>query len=190
MEIGPLTALLIVDPQNDFMPRGSLAVPEGNEIFSTVNTLTRQVPLAMASQDWHPVNHISFKEQGGPWPPHCVQGTAGAEFYPELDQSRVALIVRKGYLPEREQYSCFDQTGLAQMLKGREMRDLLVTGVATDYCVLWSALGALEGGLKVFVVKEGVRGVEVNPGDVEQAFDKMAGAGAEIISSREIKSAM
>lgn len=182
-----MNALLIVDMQNDFMPGGALAVPDGDKIIPVINHLIAKVPFVLASQDWHPANHISFKQQGGPWPPHCVQKSLGADFHPLLDQSKISLIQRKGYLPEREQYSAFDQTGLAEMLKCRGVKHLFITGVATDYCVLWSTLGALEGGLDCTVVLDGIKAVEVHPGDGEKALEKMKAAGAKLMTSRELK---
>ncbi|MCL5291984.1 MAG: nicotinamidase [Actinobacteria bacterium] len=180
-------ALVIVDPQNDFMPGGALAVPGGDEIFPILSPLIRSFPLVVASQDWHPANHISFKEQGGPWPPHCVQRTKGAEFHPDLDQSRLSIIVRKGFDARHEQYSCFDETSkLSGMLKGRGVSRIFVVGVATDYCVRYSVHGALEGGLGVFVLTDAVRGVDVKPGDSERALAEMKAAGAVLITSSEL----
>lgn len=181
-----MEALLIVDMQNDFMPGGALAIPDGDKVIPVINKLSAKIPFVLASQDWHPRNHISFKERGGPWPPHCVQKSKGADFHPDLDQSKISLIQRKGYLPDREQYSAFDQTGLAEMLKCRGVEHLYITGVATDYCVFWSTLGALEGGLKCTVVLDGVKGVEVQPGDVEKALEKMKQAGAQFATSDEV----
>lgn len=181
-------ALLIVDPQNDFMPGGSLAVSEGDQIFMALNPLVHQFDLVIASQDWHPVNHISFVAQGGPWLPHCLQGTKGADFHRDLDQSRLALIVRKGFDPQREQYSCFDQTGLAKMLLARGVERIFVGGVATDYCVLNSVLGALEGGLKVQVLLDCIRAVNVKPDDGKRALENMQAAGAALTTSKDISS--
>lgn len=179
-------AMLIVDPQNDFTPGGTLAVPEGDRIFSVINPLTTKFDLVVASQDWHPAGHISFASQGGPWPPHCVQGTKGADFHPDLDQSRLALIVRKGFDPVKEQYSCFDQTGLAKMLIARGVKTLFVGGLATDYCVLNSVLGAIDGGLQVNVLVDAIRAVNVHPKDGSNALENMKQAGAKLLSSSDI----
>lgn len=181
-----MKALLIVDMQNDFMPDGSLAIPTGDEIIPVINRLSDRFPFVLASQDWHPINHISFQEQGGPWPPHCVQKSKGADFHPDLNQSKISLIQRKGYLPQREQYSAFDQTGLAEMLKCRGIKRLYISGVATDYCVKMSTLGALEGGLETTVILDAIKGVEVTPGDVEKALETMKQAGAKFAKSSEV----
>jgi nicotinamidase/pyrazinamidase len=181
-----IEALLIVDPQNDFMPGGSLAVPDGDKIFSPLNALMPKFDLVIASQDWHPKNHSSFVSQGGIWPPHCIQGSSGAEFHSDLDQSRLGLIVRKGYLPNREQYSCFDNTGLAEMLKCRGIRTLYIGGVATDYCVLQSTLGALEGNLKVVILTDCIKAVNLKPNDGQQALKQMTEAGAQMSKSTDL----
>lgn len=186
MAIGETDALFIADPQNDFMPGGMLAVPQGDEIFAALNPLTHKLPLVICSQDWHPANHISFKERGGPWPPHCVQKSWGADFHPALDQSRAALVLRKAFDPDREQYSAFEETETADMLKGRGIRRLFIGGVATDYCVLFSTLDARKGGLECFVILDGIRAINAEPGDDMRALAKMEEAGAHLISSGEV----
>lgn len=188
VKVEPTDSLVIVDPQNDFMPGGALAVPNGDEIIPILNRLVPRFQLVVASQDWHPVNHISFIGRGGPWPPHCVQGTLGAEYHADLDQSRLSIIVRKGYDPDVEQYSCFDAVSrLADMLKGREVGRVFIGGLATDYCVRYSTLGALDGGLAVFVIVDAVRAVDVKPGDNEKALSEMESAGAFLIQSSDLR---
>jgi len=182
-----LDVLFIADPQVDFMPGGALAVPEGDKIFEPLNRLTHRFHLVIASQDWHPVDHISFRERGGPWPPHCVQMTAGADFHPKLDQSNLGLIVRKGYVPDQEQYSAFHKFDLAGMLRGRGTERVFVAGVATEYCVHDSAMGALEGDLEVYVLRDCVGPIEVEPGDEERALANLEKRGAVIIQSNELK---
>ena len=182
-----LKTLLIVDPQNDFMPGGSLAVPEGDAIIPVLNNLMPAFDLVIASQDWHPADHISFKDQGGLWPPHCVQKTPGADFHPQLDQSKLSLIIRKGWRRDREQYSCFDETELAPMLRARGVKRIYVGGLATDYCVLNSVRGALDGGLEVNVILEAIRAVNVKPDDGRRALADMEAAGARLVSSTNLR---
>lgn len=187
IEINPSDALVIIDPQNDFMPGGALAVPGGDEIFRVLNPLVHRFSLVVGSQDWHPADHISFRDRGGPWPPHCVQKTKGAEYHPDLDQSRLSVVVRKGYDPDIEQYSCFDEKSrLAEMLRGRGVGRIFIGGVATDYCVRYSTLGALRGGLEVYVLTDAVRGVDVNPGDSERALEEIKSAGAYLITFSDL----
>ncbi|MCL6472530.1 MAG: isochorismatase family protein [Firmicutes bacterium] len=169
------------------MPGGVLPVPEGNEIFKVINPLTRRFKVVAASQDWHPPNHISFQERGGPWPPHCVQMREDSNFSPELDQSNLSLVVRKGYNPDKEQYTAFDETSrLGDMLKARGIKTIFVGGVATDYCVHDSVIGALKNGLEVYVILDAVKGIDVHPGDVQKALDDMVNHGAKLITSKDI----
>jgi nicotinamidase/pyrazinamidase len=173
-------ALLIVDPQVDFCPGGALPVPDGDAIFPAVNAAAASVPLVVASRDWHPAGHCSFESQGGPWPPHCQAGTGGAEFHPALDRSHLAEVFSKGTDPDRDAYSAFDGTGLAQWLRARGVRRLLVGGLATDYCVRASVLDARKEGFDVVVLEDGIGAVEVHPGDGDRALAEMREAGAEV----------
>jgi nicotinamidase/pyrazinamidase len=172
--------LLIVDPQVDFCPGGALPVPHGDAIFPVVNAAAARVPLVVASRDWHPAGHCSFESQGGQWPPHCLAGTAGAEFHPALDRSRLAEVFSKGTDPNRDAYSAFDGTGLAQWLRARGVGRLLVGGLATDYCVRASVLDARKEGFEVVVLEDGIGAVEVHPGDGDRALTEMRRAGAEV----------
>src|SRR4051794_23540945 len=138
--LGTSDALVIVDVQNDFLPGGSLAVAGGDEVIPPINHLianavARDVHV-FATRDWHPPNHCSFRDRGGPWPPHCVAGTVGSEFAPSLDLPRNTTIVSKGYDPERDAYSGFDGTDLDLRLNSLGIRRLYICGLATDYCVL------------------------------------------------------
>ncbi|MEW5705442.1 MAG: nicotinamidase [Actinomycetota bacterium] len=181
-------ALILIDPQNCFMPGGALPVPGGDEIFDVINPLTKKFDLVVASADWHPPNHSSFKEYGGSWPPHCVQNTEGANFSPKLDQSNVGMVIRKAYRRETDQYTCFDEiTRLGDMLKARGIKRVFIGGVATEYCVHDSVIGALRDGLEVFVILDAIRGIEVNPGDIEKALNDMKEHGAKLIYSRDIE---
>lgn len=182
-------ALLVVDPQVDFCPGGALAVPGGDAIFQAVNRAARDVPLVVASRDWHPADHVSFTAQGGPWPVHCQAGTKGAEFHPALDAARLDKVVSKGRETGREAYSAFDGTELASWLREHGVRRLLVAGLATDYCVRASVLDGLREGFEVDVLEDGVGAVDVKPGDGEKALAEMRAAGAGEVRSRDLAAA-
>jgi nicotinamidase/pyrazinamidase len=175
-------ALLIIDFQNDFCPGGALAVPEGDEIAPRVSELlsSGEFDFVVATRDWHPADHHSFEEQGGPWPPHCVQGTPGAELHPSVDGSKIDVVVDAGFRPELEGYSGFEETNLEQELRDHEVDELTAVGLATDYCVRATALDAAHAGFKVTVDRAGVRGIDVAPGDSERALDELRAAGATI----------
>src|SRR2546427_6634653 len=167
---GPPRALLIVDPQVDFCPGGALAVPRGDAIFPAVNEVATRVPLVVASRDWHPADHCSFEVRGGPWPPHCRAGTPGAEFHPALERDRLVEVFSKGTNPDQEAYSAFDGTGLAEWLRSRGVRRLLVGGLATDYCVRASVLDARGAGFEVVGLGDRSGAGEVGRGDGDRAL--------------------
>jgi nicotinamidase/pyrazinamidase len=175
-------ALVIVDFQNDFTPGGALAVGDGDAIAARVDQLARsgEYDLVVATRDWHPPDHGSFAAQGGPWPEHCVQGTAGAELHPALDQALVDVVVDKGQDPATEGYSGFDATNLAELLRERGIDHVTVVGLATDYCVMNTALDALRNGFGVTVDSNAVRAVELEPGDGERALETVRAAGGSI----------
>jgi len=175
-------ALVIVDFQNDFCPGGALAVPGGDEVADKLNALAAsgEYDLVVATRDWHPADHGSFAEQGGPWPVHCVAGTPGAELHPALDRSPIDVVVDKGQDPGTEGYSGFQGTGLADLLRERGVDHLDLGGLATDYCVKNTALDALREGFSVTVDSTAVRGVEVEPGDAERALSEVRAAGASV----------
>jgi nicotinamidase/pyrazinamidase len=195
-----MDALLIVDFQNDFCPGGALPVAEGDRIAEPINELLDSFDLVIATRDWHPPDHGSFvgvevdpaKWRGADppsiWPVHCVQGTHGAELYPALDQSKVDVIIDKGQDPYSQGYSAFQDTNLEDLLRERGVDRLFVTGLATDYCVKNSVLDALGLGFAVTVVQDAVRGVDVHPGDSEQALAQMETAGARLESSVAVSS--
>ncbi len=178
-------ALIIVDLQNDFCPGGALVVPSGDEIVPVVNHLVDRFLAAglpiFATRDWHPENHCSFIPQGGPWPDHCVQNTEGARFHPDLRLPDSALIVSKADSPGRDAYSGFEGTDLAQQLNRLGVEELIVCGLATDYCVKATVLDGIKNGFGVTVVEDGIRGVNVHPGDSEKALRQMKDAGAELV---------
>ncbi len=190
METGPGDALVMVDVQNDFLPGGALAVPEGDQVIAPLNRAIfifteKGLPL-FASRDWHPSNHCSFRENGGPWPAHCVAGTPGAGFAAALDIPCQTVIVSKGCAADRDAYSAFDATGLAGQLAAAGVRRLFIGGLATDYCVRATALDAIKAGFAAVVLTDCCRAVEVNPGDGEKSLDEMAAAGAGLAESREL----
>ncbi len=183
----PRDALLLVDIQNDFTPGGALAVPEGDRIVPIANWYARlferrDLPV-FASRDWHPVKTTHFQEWGGLWPPHCVQGSRGAEFQAQLSLPREAVVVSKGMDPEQDAYSAFQAetatgTLLADELKGRGVARLFIGGLATDYCVLSTTLDALKQGFDVVVLEDAIKGIDLNPGDVHRAVEEMEEHGA------------
>ena len=193
-----MDALLIVDFQNDFTPGGALPVERGDEIAAAVNALAERFDLVVATRDWHPPDHGSFigvgvdpdrwdgRDPPGIWPVHCVQGTPGAELHPSLDRSKVDLVVDKAQDPYTQGYSAFHGGDLAGVLRERGVDHVYVTGLATDYCVKNTVLDAVELGFGVTVVEDAVRGIEVEPGDIERAKVAMRGAGAGFISSHEL----
>jgi nicotinamidase/pyrazinamidase len=176
------SALIIVDFQNDFTPGGALAVAEGDAIAPRVDALARsgEFDFVVATRDWHPADHGSFAAQGGPWPPHCVQGTPGAELHPALDRTLVDAIVDTGYEPGLEGYSGFEATNLGELLREHRVDHLTVVGLATDYCVKHTALDALRHGFGVTVDSTAVRPVEVEPGDGGRALEEVRAAGGSI----------
>jgi nicotinamidase/pyrazinamidase len=175
-------ALLIIDFQNDFCPGGALAVPHGDEIAPRVRELVHSggFDLVAATRDWHPADHNSFEAQGGPWPPHCVQGTHGAELHSSLDRSRIDVLVDAGFRPDLEGYSGFEETDLESQLREHGVDSVTVVGLATDYCVRATALDARRAGFHVTVDRAGVRGIDVQPGDSERALDELRAAGATV----------
>ncbi|MBI3326635.1 MAG: nicotinamidase [Nitrospinae bacterium] len=176
-------ALIIVDVQNDFCPGGALPVPEGDKVILPINQMLGYPWLTVATKDWHPPNHCSFKEQGGPWPPHCVQNTHGADFHPSLDASRIRRVVTKGSRVEKDAYSGFEGTDLVTILRQEGVKRVVVCGLATDYCVRATARDALAEGFEVLVLEDAIRGVEVHAGDCQRALEELTAAGARCVSS-------
>ena len=205
-----MKALVLVDIQNDFLPGGALAVPRGDEVVPIANRLQPRFGLVVATQDWHPPGHGSFASTrpgrkpgelaelaGLPqvlWPDHCVQETAGAAFAQALAMNRVEAIIRKGTDPSIDSYSGFfdnghrKSTGLGDYLKGRGATDVYVLGLATDYCVKFTALDAVRLGFRTFLVQDGSRGVELSKGDVARALDEARKAGVQIVQSGDVQS--
>lgn len=179
-------ALVIVDVQNDFCPRGALAVPEGDTIITTLNKYIQLFskngfPI-FVSRDWHPKKTKHFKAFGGMWPIHCVQNTKGAQFHPKLKLPKYAIILSKGMDPEKESYSVFegfDDSGqpFYNLLTMFGIKELYVAGLATDYCVKASAIDAIKQGFSVRLLIDAVKGVDITPGDSARAIKEMVGWG-------------
>ncbi len=176
-------ALIIVDVQNDFCPGGALPVPEGDQVIPVLNDYIKIFKKArveiFATRDWHPANHISFKAQGGPWPPHCVQNTEGAMFHPDLKLPSEAKIISKAMDPSKESYSGFDDTELADKLKQQGAKRVFVGGLATDYCVKNTVLDARKLGLEVVLLLDAIRGINAEPDDAVRAIANMVKSGAD-----------
>jgi nicotinamidase/pyrazinamidase len=184
-------ALLIVDVQNDFLPGGSLGVPRGDGVIAPLNRaialFTARARPVFASRDWHPARHCSFREQGGPWPPHCVVGTPGADFAPGLALPASAVMVFKATRADEESYSVFGGTGFEGMLRAASARRIVVGGLATDYCVLATTRDARLLGFAVVVLSDAVRAVDVQPGDGTRALEEMARLGATFATTDELQ---
>ena len=198
------SALLVIDVQNDFCPGGALAVPEGDAILPTVNRLAASFEHVVLTQDWHPAGHRSFASSHAGrqpfetvrlaygeqilWPDHCVQGTRGAAFQPDLARGRAELLIRKGFRPEIDSYSAFYEndritpTGLAGYLRERGLTRLFLCGLATDFGVLYSALDAARGGFEVAVMGDGCRAID-RDGSLTKARQALADAGVAWLAS-------
>lgn len=199
-------ALLLIDIQNDFLPGGALAVPEGDQVIEPANRLARHFDLVFATQDWHPADHGSFAANhpdaqvgqqiqlnGGPqilWPVHCVQGTTGAQFAPSLQRDAWTAICPKGEDPGVDSYSGFydnakqRKTGLDELLKRSGVESLYIAGLATEYCVKFTVLDALQLGYRTYLVQDACRGLDEHA--VAAAIGEMRRAGAEIVSCRQV----
>jgi nicotinamidase/pyrazinamidase len=192
--------LVVVDVQNDFIPGGALAVPRGDEVVPAINRLMARFENVVLTQDWHPRRHASFASSHAGkkpfetielpygtqvlWPDHCVQGTSGAAFHPDLDLTKAQLVIRKGHHRDIDSYSAFLEadrktaTGLAGYLKERGFRKLHVCGLATDFCVAWTALDARAAGFDTTVIEDASRAIDLD-GSLARAWDDMAAAGVK-----------
>ncbi|MEE8483495.1 MAG: bifunctional nicotinamidase/pyrazinamidase [Nitrospinota bacterium] len=207
VKISKSDVLLVVDVQNDFCPDGALAVPDGDSVVPVVNRLAKAFGRVILTQDWHPKGHLSFAsshEGKKPmetaelsygiqvlWPDHCVQGTPGADFHSGLETHRAELVIRKGYNREIDSYSAFFEndkktpTGLSGYLKERGLTRIFIVGLATDFCVFYSALDAKKLGFDLFVIGDGCRGIDVE-GSLEAAWKEMARAGVGRIMEKDV----
>ncbi|MBL4282811.1 bifunctional nicotinamidase/pyrazinamidase [Vibrio fluvialis] len=198
--------LILVDVQNDFAPGGALAVPDGDVIVPVINRLLPHFEHVIATKDWHPAGHASFASVQGKsigevvnlkgvsqimWPDHCVQKTLGAEFIPGLNTDAIDYVVYKGTNPDIDSYSGFfdnqrlQSTGLEDYLKDKGIREVYIVGLATDYCVKFTALDAASLGFQTSVIEDGCRAVNMSPQDSEQALAAMKAAGCHVITSAE-----
>jgi len=205
-------ALIVVDIQNDFMPGGALAVPDGDATIAVANAVMPGFDVVVATQDWHPAGHHSFAafhpgrqigeviEVGGVpqvlWPVHCVEGSRGAEFAAGLDVGRFTRVFKKGMDPAVDSYSGFfdngrrHATGLGDWLRARQVTDVSVLGVATDYCVKFTALDAADLGFRTRLIVDGCRAVELAPGDAARAVAEMRAAGISVVDSAAVLAAI
>jgi nicotinamidase/pyrazinamidase len=208
MNLHAKTALILVDLQNDFCLGGALAVPGADDVISLANTLQSQFDVVIATKDWHPADHASFASNqplhkvgeviavNGVeqilWPDHCVQGTHGAEFHPELDTSRIKKIFYKGTDKMMDSYSAFfdnahlRSTGLADYLKSEEVETIYVMGLATDYCVRFTCLDAITLGFKTYLIEGACRGVELSEGDIQNALNELVKKGVVLIGVDDV----
>ncbi len=207
-EITPTDALIVVDIQYDFCPGGALPVKNGDEVIPVINRLMGKFPLVVATRDWHSADHGSFASQHpgfSPmevaslegieqelWPDHCVAGTRGAQFHHELDQAPLRAVFHKGTSRDMDSYSAlrendhWTETGLRGYLEGLKVRRVFVCGLATDFCVRFTVLDALQMGFEAVVIRDACRGVDIPEGTAVKAFQEMKQAGATIITSDEI----
>lgn len=201
------SALLIIDVQNDFCPGGALPVPEGDSIIPVINKISPEFYRVIATQDWHPFDHTSFAANHNKkpyetirigniqqvlWPSHCIPGTYGADFHRDLMLNPVDLILRKGTDPAVDSYSAFFEndrktgTGLQHYLKGLKITDVYICGLATDYCVYYSALDSVELGFNTYVIKDATKGVNIPEGNVDRVINDMESKKIKIIGYESI----
>jgi nicotinamidase/pyrazinamidase len=190
-EIVEKDALILVDVQNDFCPGGSVPVPNGNAVVPILNDYILFFRKAnaniFATRDWHPPNHVSFKTQGGMWPPHCVQGTEGAAFHPDLRLPKTAIIISKATDAAKEAYSGFEGTDLERVLQKKNVQRVFIGGLATDYCVKTTVLDALKRGFGTVLLLDATHGVNIQPDDSEKAIAKMLKSGAQKATLPDIR---
>lgn len=201
------SVLIVVDVQNGFCPSGNLPVPNGDEVVPIINSLAEQFSNIVITQDWHPHNHISFAdnhpnkrpfdyielEYGSQvlWPSHCVQGSVDAQLHPDLKLSHAQLIIRKGFQPQLDSYSAFLEadhrtaTGLSAYLQQRQIDTVYIVGLATDFCVAWTALDAAKLGFNTFVIEDACRGIDLD-GSMDKAWQEMEQHGVNRIQSEHI----
>ncbi len=189
-KLQPGDALIVVDVQNDFLPGGALGVPGGDEVIPLLNGYiaafgAHGLPV-FATRDWHPNDHCSFQDRGGPWPPHCIAHTQGAAFATLLQFPCNVSVVSKATKGDADAYSGFQGTELDQLLKARGAKRLLIGGLATDYCVLNTVLDALAGGYEVLLLKDAIRAVNVHPGDGDKAVQEMVARGAMPVTLKDL----
>jgi nicotinamidase/pyrazinamidase len=173
-------ALLIIDVQNDFLPGGALAVPDGDQVIEPINALAAvpRFDVVVATRDWHPPDHSSFQSQGGPWPPHCVRDTNGAQLADRLDASLIDVVIDKGTSADADGYSAFESDVLRELLREEHVTTATIVGLATDYCVRHTAADALREALIVTIDPEAIRGIDED--DSQAALAELSAAGATV----------
>jgi len=190
-EVNEKDALVVVDVQKDFCPGGSLPVQDGDKVVPILNDyikiFLRARAQIYATRDWHPSNHVSFKLYGGIWPPHCIMGTEGAKFHPDLKLPKSVKIISKATTPNKEAYSGFDGTNLEKDMIEKGVRRVFVGGLATDYCVKNTVLDTVKAGFEAVLLADATLGVNVNPGDSEKAIKEMVEAGAKTASLADVQ---
>jgi nicotinamidase/pyrazinamidase len=184
--IRPDDALVVVDVQHDFLPGGALGVAEGERIFDPIDELAPRFARVYATRDWHPENHSSYEQYGGPWPVHCVAGTHGAAFDARLSLDDVDVVIDKGTDRDTDGYSGFAATTLDRDLREHGVRRVFVCGLATDYCVKATALDAKAAGFDVVVLEDASAAVNVTPGDEQRALDALRAAGVAVAASADV----
>jgi nicotinamidase/pyrazinamidase len=184
--VAPDDALIVVDVQHDFLPGGALAVAGGDRIFGPIDALAPRFRRVYATRDWHPLDHSSYAQHGGPWPVHCVAGTRGAAFDERLDLKKVDVVIDKGIDRETDGYSGFAATQLASDLRIHGVHRVFVCGLATDYCVKATALEARAAGFATVVVADASAAVNVQPEDEERAIEELRAAGIHVVHSEDI----
>jgi nicotinamidase/pyrazinamidase len=191
LRVTPETVLIIVDLQNDFCPGGALPVRGGELVVGYLNRYISRIKakggVVAASRDWHPPDHISFRNRGGPWPPHCIRHTHGAAFHPELALPKGAWLISKGSKQNADAYSGFDGTDLEKRLRRYGARAVWVGGLATDYCVKATVMDSIKRNFATTLLVDGVRGVEVRSGDSERAIEEMRYAGAKVARLEDLE---
>ncbi len=208
MTYGKNTALIVVDVQNDFCPGGALAVKNGSRVVPAINSLMDSFEVIVGTQDWHPVNHSSFasNNEAEPfsvktlnginqvmWPEHCIQGSNGADFHPDLHADAFNIIIRKGTNPDIDSYSAFTEndgvtvTGLRGWLSELGIEKVYITGLATDFCVLYTALDAVKAGFETYVIEDACKGVDFPEGNVVKAVSAMKEAGIKVVQSADVR---
>jgi nicotinamidase/pyrazinamidase len=208
MTYGKNTALIVVDVQNDFCPGGALAIKNGSRVVPAINSLMDSFEVIVGTQDWHPVNHSSFASNNDAepfsvktlngvnqvmWPEHCIQGSNGADFHPDLHADAFNIIIRKGTNPDIDSYSAFTEndgvtvTGLRGWLSELDIKKVYITGLATDFCVLYTALDAVKAGFETYVIEDACKGVDFPEGNVVKAVSAMKEAGIRVVQAADVR---
>jgi len=179
-----MKAMLVVDVQNDFCPGGALGTPEGDKVVPVINKIMDKFDIIIASRDWHPEDSVHFEQ----WPPHCVKDTKGAEYHPELDTTKITHELYKGTGNKDDGYSAFEATNinLKEYLKNKQVDEIYISGLTTEYCVKQTTLDALRNEFNTYLIVDGIEGVRAQPEDPQKAINEMKQAGAKLLGADEI----